>query len=167
MNFRLVPTEARARIGQAPHVAEGSSMKVVVVGGAGLIGSKVVTLLQSQGHEAVAAAPKTGVNSITGEGLDAALANASVVVDVSDSPSFESAEVMKFFQTSTRHLLAAAGKAGVGHYLALSVIGTDRLPDSGYFRAKVAQEQLIKESPIPYSLVHATQFFEFAHAIAQ
>jgi uncharacterized protein YbjT (DUF2867 family) len=142
-------------------------MKVVVVGGTGLIGSKVVTLLQGQGHEAVAAAPNTGVNTITGEGLDTALANASAVVDVSNSPSFESAEVMKFFQTSTRHLLAAGEKAGVGHHLALSVVGTERLPDSGYFRAKVAQEQLIKESPIPYSLVHATQFFEFAQAIAQ
>ncbi|WP_203907078.1 SDR family oxidoreductase [Rhizocola hellebori] len=142
-------------------------MKVVVIGGTGLIGSKVVTALQGQGHEAVAAAPNTGVNTITGEGLEAALEGASVVVDVSNSPSFESAAVLEFFQTSTRNLLAAAMRAGVGHYVALSVVGTERLPESGYFRAKVAQEQLISSSSIPYTLVHATQFFEFLDAIAQ
>jgi uncharacterized protein YbjT (DUF2867 family) len=142
-------------------------MKVVVVGGTGLIGSKVVTRLQQRGHEAVAAAPNTGVNTLTGEGLDAVLEGASVVVDVANSPSFEAAAVMEFFQTSTRNVLAAAQRAGVGHYAALSVVGTERLKSSGYFRAKVAQEQLITGSAIPYTLVHATQFFEFLDAIAQ
>jgi uncharacterized protein YbjT (DUF2867 family) len=142
-------------------------VKVVVIGGTGLIGSKVVTKLGEQGHEAVAAAPNTGVNTITGEGLEAALTGASVVIDVSNSPSFESAAVMEFFQTSTTNLIAASMGAGVGHYVALSVVGTQRLPESGYFRAKVAQEQLIADSKIPYSLVHATQFFEFIEAIAK
>ncbi len=142
-------------------------MKIVVIGGTGLIGSKVVTALREQGHDAVAAAPNTGVNTITGEGLDAALQGASVVVDVSNSPSFEAAQVLEFFRTSTSNLLSAEEKAGVGHHVALSVVGTERLPDSGYFRAKVAQEQLIAGSPIPYSLVHATQFYEFLGAIAQ
>jgi len=142
-------------------------MKVVVIGGTGLIGSKVVTRLGQGGHEVVAAAPNTGVNTLSGEGLDAALEDASAVVDVANSPSFEDAAVMEFFQTSTRNVVAAALKAGVGHYVALSVVGTERLPPSGYFRAKVAQEQLITGSAIPYTLVHATQFFEFLDAIAQ
>jgi uncharacterized protein YbjT (DUF2867 family) len=141
-------------------------MKIVVVGGTGLIGSKVVSLLKSQGHEAVAAAPNTGVNTLTGEGLEPALSGTSVVIDVSNSPSWEDAAVMDFFQTSTRNLLAAEGKAGVGHHVALSIVGTDRLPDSGYLRAKAAQEKLISHSAIAYSLVHATQFFEFVAGIA-
>ncbi len=142
-------------------------MRVVVVGGTGLIGSKVVARLQQQGHDAVAAAPNTGVNTLTGEGLDTAMEGASVVVDVANSPSFDDAAVMEFFQTSTRNVLAAAMRAGVGHYVALSVVGTERLPSSGYFRAKVAQEQLIIDSAVPFTLVHATQFFEFLNAIAQ
>jgi len=142
-------------------------MKVVVIGGTGLIGSKVVTRLGKMGHEAVAAAPDTGVNTLTGEGLDAAMEGASAVVDVANSPSFEAAAVMEFFQTSTGNVLAAARKAGAAHYVALSVVGTERLPSSGYFRAKVAQEQLIIDSGIGYSLVHATQFFEFLDPIAQ
>jgi uncharacterized protein YbjT (DUF2867 family) len=141
-------------------------MKIVVIGGTGLIGSKVVTVLGEHGHEAVAAAPDTGVNTLTGEGLADALAGASVVVDVSNSPSWEDAAVLAFFQTSTRNLLAAAAAAGVGHYLALSIVGTERLPDSGYLRAKAAQEKLIENSSIPFSLVHATQFFEFVAGIA-
>jgi uncharacterized protein YbjT (DUF2867 family) len=142
-------------------------MKVVVIGGTGLIGSKVVTRLREKGREAFAAAPNTGVNTLTGEGLDGALEGASVVVDVANSPSFDEAAVMEFFKTSTSNVLAAALKAGVGHYVALSVVGTERLPASGYFRAKVAQEQLITGSTIPYTLVHATQFFEFLNGIAQ
>ena len=141
-------------------------MKLVIIGGTGLIGSKLVTKLREHGHEAVAAAPNTGVNTLTGEGLAEALQGASVVVDVSNSPSFEDAAVMEFFTTSTRNLLKAAGAAGVTHYVALSVVGTERLSESGYFRAKIAQEQMIKESPIPYSIVHATQFFEFVKSIA-
>jgi len=142
-------------------------MKVVVIGGTGLIGSKVVTRLRQQGHDAVAAAPDTGVNTLTGEGLDAALEGASAVVDVSNSPSFEDSAVMDFFLTSTRNLLASALKASVGHDVSLSVVGTERLRTSGYFRAKVVQEQLIADSAIPYTLVHATQFFEFLNAIAR
>ncbi|MEW2359889.1 SDR family oxidoreductase [Spirillospora sp. NPDC029432] len=141
-------------------------MKIVVIGGSGLIGSKVVARLGDQGHEAVVAAPQTGVNTLTGEGLAEVLKGADVVVDVSNSPSFEAAAVMEFFTTSSRNVLAAEAEAGVGHHVALSVVGTSRLPDSGYFRAKVAQEELIAASPVPYSLVHATQFFEFAGAIA-
>ncbi|MET7705927.1 SDR family oxidoreductase [Micromonospora sp. NPDC005413] len=140
-------------------------MKVVVIGGSGLIGSKLVDRLGAQGHEAVPASPKTGVNTLTGEGVAEALAGADVVVDVSNSPSFEDTAVLEFFETSTRNLLAAATDAGVGHYVALSVVGSDRLPDSGYLRAKVAQEKLITASGIPYSLVHATQFFEFVQGI--
>ncbi|WCN83358.1 SDR family oxidoreductase [Micromonospora sp. LH3U1] len=140
-------------------------MKIVVIGGSGLIGSKLVNSLGAQGHEAVPASPKTGVNTLTGEGVAEALTGADVVVDVSNSPSFEDAAVLKFFETSTRNLLAAAADAGVGHYVALSVVGSDRLPDSGYMRAKVAQEKLIRASGIPYSLVHATQFFEFVQGI--
>jgi len=141
-------------------------MKLVIIGGTGLIGSKLVTRLREHGHEAVPASPDTGVNTLTGEGLAEALQGASVVVDVSNSPSFEDAAVMQFFTTSTRNLLKAAGAAGVTHYVALSVVGTERLSESGYFRAKTAQEQLIKESSIPYSIVHATQFFEFVKSIA-
>jgi len=141
-------------------------MKIVVIGGTGLVGSKVVTMLGENDHEAVAAAPNTGVNTLTGEGLDAALTGAGVVVDVSNSPSWEDAAVMEFFQTSTRNLLAAAAAANVGHYVALSIVGTERLPDSGYLRAKDAQEKLIENGSIPWSIVHATQFFEFVQGIA-
>ncbi len=141
-------------------------MKIVVIGGSGLIGSKLVTKLRGHGHEAVAASPASGVNTLTGEGLAEVLKGAQVVVDVSNSPSFEEAAVMEFFETSTRNLLTSEAAAGVGHHVALSVVGCERLPDSGYFRAKVAQEKLIKESPIPYSVVHATQFFEFVKSIA-
>ena len=142
-------------------------MKVVVIGGTGLIGSKVVEKLKGQGHDAVAAAPNTGVNTLTGEGLAEAMAGAQVVVDVSNSPSFEEQAAMDFFQTAGRNLTAAEVAAGVRLHGALSVVGTDRLQDSGYFRAKLAQERQIKSSPIPYTLVHATQFFEFIRTIAQ
>ena len=140
--------------------------KVVVVGGTGLIGSKVVTLLRAAGHHAVAASPNTGVNTLTGEGLDAALTGADVVIDVSNSPSFEPQAVKAFFETSTHNLLAAEAKAGVGHHVILSIVGTDRMPGNGYFAAKVAQEALIKAGPIPYSIVRATQFLEFLGGIA-
>jgi len=142
-------------------------MKIVVIGGTGLIGSKVVEKLKQNGHEAIAAAPNTGVNTITGQGLAEAMAGAQVVVDVSNSPSFEEQAALDFFQTAGRNITAAEVKAGVHHHVALSVVGTDRLQDSGYFRAKLAQEQLIKASPIPYTLVHATQFFEFLRQIAE
>jgi uncharacterized protein YbjT (DUF2867 family) len=141
-------------------------MKIVVIGGTGLIGSKVVEKLKLQGHEAVAAAPNTGVNTLTSEGLAEALTGARVVVDVSNSPSFEEKAAMDFFQTSGRNIVAAEVEAGVRHHVALSVVGTDRMQDSGYFRAKQAQEQLIKASSIPFTLVHATQFFEFMRTIA-
>src|SRR5580700_1722418 len=140
-------------------------MKIVVIGGTGFIGSKLVKGLQEHGHEAVAASPNTGVNSITGEGLADALKGASVVVDVTNSPSWEDAAVLKFFETSTRNLLATEAAAGVGHHVALSVVGTERLLDSGFFRAKLAQENLIKASSIPYTIVRATQFFEFVKSI--
>jgi uncharacterized protein YbjT (DUF2867 family) len=141
-------------------------MKIVVIGGTGLIGSKVVAALREQGHEAVAASPRLGVNTITGEGLAEALDGASAVVDVSNAPSFEPAAVLAFFETSTRNLLAAEAAAGVGHHVALSIVGIDRSPDNGYFQAKIAQEQLIASGPIPYSIVRATQFFEFIDGIA-
>ncbi|MFI6925831.1 SDR family oxidoreductase [Nonomuraea spiralis] len=141
-------------------------MKIVVIGGTGLIGSKLVAKLTEHGHEAVAAAPGTGVNTLTGEGLAEVLAGANVVVDVSNSPSFERAAVLEFFETSTRNLLAAEAAAGVGHHVAVSIVGTERMPENGYFAAKIAQEKLIEKSSIPFSLVHATQFFEFAHGIA-
>jgi uncharacterized protein YbjT (DUF2867 family) len=141
-------------------------MKIVVIGGTGLIGSKLVTKLREHGHEAVAASPNSGVNTLTGEGLAEVLKGASVVVDVSNSPSWEDAAVLKFFETSTRNLLTYEAAAGVGHHVALSVVGTDRLSESGYFRAKIAQEKLIKEASIPYSIVHATQFFEFLKGLA-
>jgi uncharacterized protein YbjT (DUF2867 family) len=141
-------------------------MKIVIIGGTGLIGSKVVELLERLGHEAVPAAPNTGVNTITGQGLAEVLAGADVVVDVSNSPSFEDDAVMEFFQTSTRNVLRAEAAAGVHHHVALSIVGSGRLPYSGYMRAKVAQEKLIRESSIPFSIIHATQFFEFIGRIA-
>jgi uncharacterized protein YbjT (DUF2867 family) len=141
-------------------------MKIVIIGGTGLIGSKLVIRLREQGHEAVAASPDTGVNTLTGQGLAEAFAGAGVVVDVSNSPSFEDAAVMNFFQTSTGNLLAAEKAAGVRHHVALSVVGSERLTESGYMRAKLAQEKLIRESSVPYSIVHATQFFEFVPRIA-
>jgi uncharacterized protein YbjT (DUF2867 family) len=141
-------------------------MKIVVIGGSGLIGSKLVTKLRERGHETVAASPASGVNTLTSQGVAAAMEGASVIVDVSNSPSFDDAAVLEFFETSTRNLLAAESAAGVGHHVALSVVGTERLPDSGYLRAKMAQEKLIEDSPIPYSIVHATQFFEFVGSIA-
>jgi len=142
-------------------------MKIVVIGGTGLIGSKVVSNLRQKGHEAVPAAPNTGVNTITGEGLAKALAGAQVVVDVANSPSFADEDVMTFFKTSGRNILAAESAAGVRHHVALSVVGSDRLPESGYLRAKVAQEELIKSCGIPYTIVRSTQFFEFLGGIAQ
>ena len=141
-------------------------MKIVVIGGSGLIGSKLVNKLREQGHEALAASPNSGVNTLTGEGLAEALKGASVVVDVSNSPSWEDAAVLNFFETSTRNLLAAEAAAGVKHHVALSVVGTERLLESGYFRAKIAQENLIKASSIPYTIVRATQFYEFVKGIA-
>jgi uncharacterized protein YbjT (DUF2867 family) len=150
----------------AIHTTERHDMKIVVIGGTGLIGSKLVSKLDLQGHEAVPASPDSGVNTLTGEGLAEALDGAEVVVDVSNSPSFEDAAVLEFFRTSTRNLIAAEAAAGVRHHVALSVVGTERLTESGYFRAKIAQEQLIHDSSIPYSIVHATQFFEFVKSIA-
>jgi uncharacterized protein YbjT (DUF2867 family) len=141
-------------------------MKIVVIGGTGLIGSKTVRKLKDKGHQALAAAPNTGVDTITGKGLAEALAGTEVVVDVSNSPSMDDQAAMDFFQMSTRNVLAAEQEAGVDHHVALSVVGTDRLQGSGYFRAKRAQEQLIEVSPVPYSLIHATQFFEFIRSIA-
>ena len=141
-------------------------MNIVVIGGTGLIGSKLVNKLREQGHDAMAAAPNTGVKTLTGEGLADALKGASVVVDVSNSPDWEDAAVLKFFETSTRNLLTSEAAAGVGHHVALSVVGTQMLSESGYFRAKIAQENLIKNSSIPYSIVHATQFFEFLKGLA-
>ena len=141
-------------------------MKIVVLGGSGLIGSKLITLLRRGGHDAVSASLASGVNTITGVGLAEALAGAQVVVDVTNSPSFEDKAVLDFFETSGRNIIAAEVKAGVKHHVALSVVGADRLPDSGYLRAKVAQEKLIKASPIPYSILRSTQFFEFTGGIA-
>ena len=141
-------------------------MKIVVIGGTGLIGSNVVERLREHGHEAVPASPRLGINSITGEGLAEAMRGTSVVVDVSNSPSFEPAAVLEFFETSTRNLLAAEAAAGVGHHVALSIVGIDRSPDNGYFKAKLAQEKLIESGPIPYTIVRATQFMEFVDGIA-
>jgi len=141
-------------------------MKIVIIGGTGLIGSKVVGKLREQGNEAIPAAPNTGVNTLTGEGLAEVLKGADVVVDVSNSPSFEDVAVLNFFRTSTSNILAAEAAAGVRHHVALSVVGTDRLSESGYMRAKIAQEKLIEESSIPFSIIHATQFFEFLKGIA-
>src|SRR5437667_9407054 len=141
-------------------------MKIVVIGGTGLIGSKLVNKLREHGHEAIAASPNSGVNTLTGEGLAEVLKGASAAVDVSNSPNWEDAAVLNFFETSTRNLLSYEAAAGVKHHVALSVVGTQRLSESGYFRAKIAQEKLIKESSIPYSIVHATQLFEFIKSIA-
>src|SRR6516165_2408255 len=141
-------------------------MKIVVIGGTGLIGAKLVAKLHEHRQVAVAASPASGVNAVTGEGLPAVLVDASVVVDVSNAPDWDDDAVMHFFQTSSRNLLGAEAAAGVGHHVALSVVGTDRLTESGYFRAKHAQEQLIEGSSIPYTIVHATQFFEFMNGIA-
>jgi uncharacterized protein YbjT (DUF2867 family) len=141
-------------------------MKIVVIGGSGLIGKKLVPILRKLGHEAVPASPSLGVNTLTGEGLAEALAGAGAVVDVANSPSFEDAAVLAFFEVSTRNLLGAEAAAGVGHHVALSVVGADRLPDSGYMRAKAAQERLIASGGVPYTIVRATQFFEFLGAIA-
>jgi len=145
---------------------ENKTTKIVVLGGTGLIGSKVVNLLRARGHEVVAASPSKGINSITGDGLTEALTGAQVVVDVTNSPSFEDKAVLEFFETSTRNVLAAEAKTSVGHHVAVSIVGADRLPASGYLRAKVAQEKLIKASPISYTIVRATQFFEFVGRIA-
>jgi uncharacterized protein YbjT (DUF2867 family) len=142
-------------------------MKIVVIGGSGLIGKKVVSNLRQHGHEVLAASPSSGVNTVTGEGVAQALAGARVVVDVANAPFWEDKAVLEFFETSGRNLLTAEGAARVGHHVALSVVGTDRLLASGYFRAKMAQEELIKASPIPYTIVRATQFFEFVGRIAQ
>ncbi|PWT78298.1 MAG: NmrA family transcriptional regulator [Acidobacteria bacterium] len=142
-------------------------MKIIVIGGTGLIGAKVVGKLKQKGHDAIAAAPNTGVNTVTGEGLADALAGAQVVVDVANSPSFDDQAAMDFFQTAGKNLLEAEAAAGIKHHVALSVVGTERLLDSGYFRAKLAQEKLIKNGPIPYTIVRATQFFEFLRGIAQ
>ncbi|HEX5020862.1 MAG TPA: SDR family oxidoreductase [Candidatus Binatia bacterium] len=141
-------------------------MKIVVIGGSGLIGTKLVNKLREKGHEALAASPSSGVNTITGEGLTEALAGAQVVVDLANSPSWEDKAVLEFFQTSGRNLLAAEAPAGVGHHIALSIVGTDRTPDNGYFRAKVAQEKLIESSGIPYTIIRSTQFMEFLGGIA-
>jgi uncharacterized protein YbjT (DUF2867 family) len=141
-------------------------MKIVVIGGTGLIGSKTTNRLRALGHEVIAASPASGVNTITGEGLAEVLEGTQVVIDLANSPSFEDKAVMEFFETSGRNLMAAEKKAGVKHHIALSVVGTERLQDSGYMRAKVAQENIIKQSGIPYSIVHSTQFFEFLGGIA-
>ena len=141
-------------------------MKIVIIGGTGRIGSKVVAILRERGHEVVAASPETGVNTITGEGLEAAVAGAQVVVDVANSPSFEDQAALEFFETSGRHLLAAEAAAGVRHHVALSIVGDDRMPDCGYFRAKVAQENLIERSRLPYTIIRSTQFLEFLGGIA-
>lgn len=142
-------------------------MKIVVIGGTGLIGSKLVKRLQAKGHEVIAASPASGVNTVTGEGLAEILTGADVVVDLANSPNFEDKAVMEFFEKSGRNLMAAETTAGVKHHLALSVVGTERLPESGYLRAKMVQEQIIKASGIPYTIVHSTQFFEFMFGIAQ
>jgi uncharacterized protein YbjT (DUF2867 family) len=146
---------------------EDQGVKIVVVGGSGLIGTKLVNRLRQKGHEVVAASPNSGVNTITGEGLAEALAGAQVVVDVANSPSFEDKAALEFFETSGRNLMPAEKAAGVGHHLALSVVGTERLLANGYFRAKMAQEKLIKASGIPYTILHSTQFFEFLRSIVE
>jgi uncharacterized protein YbjT (DUF2867 family) len=168
---RAAPKQAKADVlgllhsSIQPHERE-DRMKIVVIGGTGLIGSKLVKNLKAHGHETVPASPDTGVDTLTGDGLKEALDGAAVVVDVSNSPSFEDTAVLEFFQTSTRNILDAEAATGVRHHVALSVVGTNRLADSGYMRAKIVQEQLIKSSSIPYTIVHATQFFEFATRIA-
>jgi uncharacterized protein YbjT (DUF2867 family) len=151
---------------QADPKRKAKDMKIVVIGGTGLIGSQVVQNLQARGHEAVPASPNTGVNTITGEGLDAALTGAQVVVDLANSPSFEDAAVLEFFRTAGRNLLKAEVNAGVGHHVALTIVGADRVPDSGYMRAKIAQEELIEAAGQPYTIVRSTQFMEFMRAAA-
>jgi uncharacterized protein YbjT (DUF2867 family) len=151
----------------APRKTLEKIMKIVVIGGTGLIGSKVVKNLRGRGHEVIAASPASGVNTITGEGLSEALAGANVVVDLANSPSFDDAAVLEFFTTAGKNLFAAEKAAGVQHHVALSVVGTDRLAQSGYFRGKIAQEKLIRESGVPYTIIHSTQFFEFLGGIAQ
>jgi uncharacterized protein YbjT (DUF2867 family) len=158
------PADGRAPCGVNPGDSE---VKIVVIGGTGLIGSKVVGLLRQRGHDVVAASPATGVNTVTGEGLAKALAGAQVVVDLANSPSFEDAAALAFFQTSGRNLLAAEQAAGVGHHVALSIVGLERNPDIGYYRAKLAQEALIKASPVPWTIVRSTQFFPFAPGVVQ
>jgi len=158
---------SRIGITHARHMPRRHAMQIVVIGGTGLIGSKLVTKLKQHGHEAVAASPKSGVNAVTGEGLAAALAGADVVVDVANAPSWEPAAVLDFFQRSSTNLVAAEAAAGVKHHVALSIVGTERSPDNSYFRAKLAQETIIKSSSVPYSIVRATQFFEFLGAIAE
>lgn len=142
-------------------------MKIIVIGGTGLVGSKLINKIRDKGYEAIAASPSTGINTITNEGLTNAMEGANVVVDVTNSPSFEDKAVLEFFETSTHNLLKTAAAVGISHYIALSVVGTDLLTDSGYFRAKLVQENLIKSSHIPYTIVRATQFFEFLNSIAQ
>jgi len=156
-----------SRFKRVNSIIQEINMKIVVIGGSGLIGKKLVGLLRDRGHEAVAASPSTGVNALTGEGLAEALSGASVVVDVANSPSWTDAAVLAFFETSTRNLLAAESAAGVGNHVALSVVGADRMPDSGYMRAKVEQEQLIEAGGVPYTIVRSTQFFEFLGGIAE
>ena len=156
-------TAADQRSGEARSAS--SPMKIVVIGGSGLIGSKLVKVLAGKGHRPQAASPSTGVDTCTGAGLDEALQSATVVVDVSNAPSFEDSAVRTFFETSTRNLLASASRAGVRHYVALSVVGADQLPQSGYMRAKMEQERLIRESSVSFTIVRATQFFEFVKAI--
>src|SRR5262247_3252128 len=141
-------------------------MKIVVIGGTGLIGSKTVPMLRQGGHEVLAASPKTGVNTITGEGLQEAMAGTQVVIDLANAPSWDDQAVLEFFETSGRNLLAAEAAAGVGHHVAVSIVGTDRMPDNGYFRAKVAQEHLIEASGLPYTIIRSTQFLEFLSGIA-
>ncbi len=147
-------------------VTKGNEMKIVVIGGTGLLGSKIVAKLQQDGCEAVPASPESGVNTITGEGLDEVLAGADVVIDASNAPAWEDDAVLEFFRTSSRNLTAAAAKAGVKHYVAMSIVGADRLPDSGYLRAKIAQEDVVKGAAVPFTIVRATQFFEFIARIA-
>src|SRR6267142_300071 len=159
-----IPHLRRTPLGSPVIDKGGKAMKIVVIGGTGLIGSKTVAILRQGGHEVVAASPNTGVNSITGEGLKEAVAGAQVVIDLANSPSFENRAVLEFFETSGRNLLPAEAKAGVLHHVALSIVGTDRTPENGYFRAKVAQEKLIKTSGIPYSIIRSTQFLEFLGA---
>jgi len=156
----------RLEAANAPRKTLENIMKIVVIGGTGLIGSKVVKHLRGRGHEVIAASPASGVNTITGEGLSEALAGANVVVDLANSPSFEDAAVLEFFTTAGKNLFAAEKAAGVQHHVALSVVGTDRLAQSGYFRGKIAQEKLIRESGVPYTIIHSTQFFEFLKGIA-
>jgi uncharacterized protein YbjT (DUF2867 family) len=148
-------------------IRRGTDVKIVVIGGSGLIGSKVVKRLTDKGHEVLAASPSSGVNTLTGEGLNDALTGVQVVVDVANSPSFEDAAVMEFFRTSGRNLLSAETAAGVGHHVAVSIVGAERLPDSGYLRAKIAQEELIKHATVPYTIIRSTQFFEFIKAVAE